>query len=77
MIGLDISPNDYVVVKKQKYARNGDIVIAVVENTATLKRYMPMNGKILLISENPSYEPIQVDENEVYINGVVVGVLKS
>jgi superfamily I DNA/RNA helicase/SOS-response transcriptional repressor LexA len=77
MIDVGIEPGNYVVVKKQSYANNRDIVVAVVEQTSTLKRYSPMNDKILLIPENSSYEPIMVDEEELYINGVVVGVLKK
>jgi len=77
MIDVGIEPGNYVVVKKQSYANNRDIVVAVVDQTSTLKRYTPMNDKILLIPENSSYEPIMVDEEELYINVVVNLVLKK
>ena len=77
MKDVGIDPGNYVVVKKQNYANNRDIVVAVVDDTSTLKRYSAMNDKILLIPENSSYEPIMVEEDDLYINGVVVGVLKK
>ena len=77
MKDVGINPGNYVVVKKQNYANNRDIVVAVVNDTSTLKRYSPMNDQILLIPENSAYEPIMVEEDDLYINGVVVGVLKK
>ena len=77
MIEIGIEPNDYVLVKKQNYANNRDIIVAVVDENSTLKRYFPMDDKILLIPENNNYKPISIKSNQLYINGVVTGVIKS
>lgn len=55
----------------------GDIVIAIIGEEATMKKYMLMGGSVLLISENTSYEPIQMNPEDVQINGKVIGVLKG
>lgn len=77
MINAGIEKDDIVIVHSQETADNNDIVIAVIGEDATMKRYMPMGGSILLISENPAYEPIQMNAEDVQINGKVIGVLKE
>lgn len=76
MINAGIDKGDYVVVHKQNYAENLDIVVGAVGNDATLKKYTTMGSKILLMPENKNYEPIIVDEKELFINGKVIGILK-
>lgn len=77
MIEANIEPGDHVLVKKQNVAESRDIVIGVVEDEATIKRYMPMGESILLVPENKKYEPILVKSKDLYINGKVIGVLKK
>ncbi len=77
MINVGIDVGDYVIVHKQNYADNLDIVVAVVGNEATLKKYTTMGDKVLLMPENREYEPIIVDEKDLRINGKVIGVLKT
>lgn len=77
MIGAGIDKGDIVIVHQQNTAANGDIVIAVIDDEATMKRYMPMGSNILLVSENPNYEPILMRSEDVHINGRVIGVLKK
>lgn len=77
MINAGIERDDYVVVHKQNYAENLDIIVAVVGNEATLKKYSNMGNKVLLLPENKKYEPIIVDEEDLIINGKVIGVLKK
>lgn len=77
MINADIYPGDYIVVKKQNYAENMNIIVAVVDEQATLKKYLRSGKSITLLPENDRYEPISVSEQELYINGVVVGVIKE
>ena len=43
----------------------------------TIKKYLPMGENILLITENKEYKPMEVKAYELYINGVVVGVVKN
>lgn len=77
MTGAGIDKGDIVVVHRQNTATNGDIVIAVIDEEATMKKYMPMGSNILLVSENPDYEPILMRSEDVHINGRVIGVLKK
>lgn len=77
MIGAGIDKGDMVVVHQQNTASNGDIVIAVIDGEATMKKYMPMGSEILLVAENPEFEPIMMRSEDVYINGRVIGVMKK
>ncbi|WP_391204686.1 transcriptional repressor LexA [Psychrobacillus sp. L4] len=77
MKGAGIDKGDTVIVNRQQSASNGDIVIAIIDEEATMKKFMPMGGYILLISENEKYEPIQMKKEDVLINGKVIGVMKS
>ena len=70
MIEAGIMDGDYVVVRKQPTAYNGDIVVAMVEDDATVKRFYRENGHFRLQPENPTMEPIIVPE--VTILGKVV-----
>lgn len=76
MIGAGIDKGDKVIVNRQNSASNGDIVIAVIGEEATMKKFMLMGDSVLLISENSNYEPIQMKREDVMINGKVIGVLK-
>jgi DNA helicase-2/ATP-dependent DNA helicase PcrA len=73
--GIDVG--DYVIVNKQSTADNGQIVIALLDDEATLKRYMQMGDSVLLIPENSRYEPINLNPDQVQINGIVIGLLKK
>ena len=73
--GIDIG--DYVVVNKQKKAENMQIVVATLDGESTLKKFMYMGESILLIPENPDYEPINVQSEDFEINGIVIGVIKD
>lgn len=77
MIGAGIDKGDTVIVNRQQSASNGDIVIAIIDEEATMKKFMPMGDSIILISENEKYEPIQMKKEDVLINGKVIGVLKN
>ena len=75
MIGAGILDGDLVVVKRQPTARDGEIVVAQIEDEATVKRLRRADGRIHLMPENDAFEPIVVDE--VLILGVVVGVMRK
>lgn len=62
MIEAGINNGDYVVVKEQQTAHNGEIVVALVEDGATVKRFYKENGHIRLQPENSSMDPIIVDD---------------
>jgi len=74
MINAGILDGDMVLVRPQQEATNGSIVVALVDNEATVKRYERGNGHVKLIAENPAYEPI-VSSN-VSLAGVVRSVIR-
>lgn len=76
MLGAGIYPGDILVVDKSLDAKNGKIVIAVVDGEFTVKRLQRYQNKITLKSENPSYKDIDIKkENELTIWGVVTSVI--
>ena len=77
MINKNIHDGDYVLINKQPTANIGDIAAVDIDGNATLKTYKTMGGKILLIPENDAYEPMFLDEEQVNIIGVAVGVIKK
>ena len=80
MIEDGIFDGDYVFVKKESTASRGDIVIALIENEATCKRYYPENGAIRFQPANANMEPIYVrasDFRETMIIGKVVGIFRQ
>jgi repressor LexA len=73
-----ILSGDYVLVEKSKTARNGEIVVALVDTTdATLKRFYREGDKIRLQPSNMSMQPIVVPAASVQIQGRVIGVLRK
>lgn len=75
MVEIGINDGDYVVVKEQPTATNGDIVVAVIDDGATVKRFFKERDHIRLQPENSSMEPIIVRE-DVIIAGKVVAVFR-
>ncbi len=74
MIEDGISDGDLVIVRRQQSAENGDIVVALLENEATVKRLYNEGGRVRLQPANPAMGPIFVDE--VAIIGKVVGLVR-
>ncbi len=83
MIGAGITDGSLVLIRRQDYAENGQIVACMVEgDSATLKRYRVQNDTILLLPENPSYKPFILSEKdfstgEAAILGVAIEVKKK
>lgn len=76
MIGAGIDDGDIVFVRKQDYAKEGDIVVALIEDEATLKRMkIGKDKRIVLHAENDRYADIETEE--LRIQGVAVKVLKT
>lgn len=75
MINAGIYSGDKIVVNKQDFASNGDIVVALIEDSATVKRFYQKNGKIILHPENDNMEDIVLDD--VLILGVVTGLIRK
>src|SRR5882757_865081 len=74
MVDAAITDGDWVVVRQQSVAENGDIVAAMIDGEATVKTFKRRDGHIWLLPSNPAYEPIPGDEATVL--GRVVAVLR-
>lgn len=74
MINVGIYDGDQIIVKKQETASNGEIVVALVDDSATVKRFYFENGHIRLQPENDFMEPILVDSCEII--GKVIGLIR-
>ena len=75
MIGAGILSGDLVVVRPQQVANDGQIVVARIEDEATVKRLSRRNGEVWLLPENPAYDPIDGSEAEVI--GLVKAVIRE
>jgi repressor LexA len=74
MINAGILDGDLVLVRPQPEAPDGTIVVALVDDEATVKRLHRGNGEIRLVAENPDYEPIVA--NHATLVGAVRGVVR-
>ena len=74
MLNAGILPGDLVVVHRQSEAHNGEIVVALFEDEATVKTFRRQKGHVWLIPENPDYQPI--DGTRAEIIGKVVAVIR-
>lgn len=75
MINAGILSGDKVVIRPQKTAEDGQIVVARIGDEATVKRLSRRNGEIWLLPENPNYEPI--DGSEAELIGLVKAVVRE
>lgn len=74
MINVGIYDGDQIIVHKQNTANNGDLVVALVDDSATVKTFYKENGHYRLQPENDSMEPILVDHVEIL--GKVAGLFR-
>ncbi len=80
MIEDHIDDGDYVVIRRQETARDGERVVARIDNEVTLKRYFRDKGQVRLEPANKTMQPIVLDESKAAnaeILGVLVGVLRK
>jgi repressor LexA len=77
MVNAGIFEGDLVIVSSTRSAVNGDIVVALINDEATVKTYENKNGKIRLIPQNDLYQPIEILNNDEFkLAGKVVGVVR-
>lgn len=78
MVDEQIRDGDYVIVNGRRSVDNGEMVIALIDNTsATVKKfYRERDGRVRLQPANENMAPIYVDEDAITIQGVVVGVMR-
>jgi repressor LexA len=79
MIDDHIQDGDYVVIRKQETARNGERVVAMIEGDVTLKKFYKERSRIRLEPANGNYAPIYVDpvSGDVRVLGVLAGVVRK
>ncbi len=75
MVDAAICDGDYVVIRQEQTAENGDIVAALIDGEATVKTFQRKNGQLWLLPHNPSFEPI--DGTHATILGKVTAVLRK
>jgi repressor LexA len=77
MINAGINDKDLVIVSPNEQSKNGDIVVALLNDEATVKKFEFINNKIRLIAENDSYKPIEVNRQDDFkLVGKVKGVVR-
>ncbi|NUT94244.1 MAG: repressor LexA, partial [Saccharothrix sp.] len=74
MVDAAITDGDWVVVRQQPTADNGDVVAAMIDGEATVKTFKRKDGHVWLMPHNPAYEPILGDEATIL--GKVTAVLR-
>ncbi|MCD4813208.1 transcriptional repressor LexA [bacterium] len=76
MIEDHILDGDHIIVEKRNRADNGEIVVALIENEATVKRLYREAGRVRLQPANAAMQPIYISEGDLHIQGIVIGVLR-
>jgi repressor LexA len=76
MIGEGIHDGDLVIVQRRERAESGEMVVALIGNEATLKRFYPEGKDIRLQPANPSMQPMRFPARDVRVQGVVVGLMR-
>jgi repressor LexA len=76
MIEDHIIEGDIVIIKRQDYARNGQIIAAIINDSTTLKRFYMKNDFFILQPANSKFEPIILKE-DLIISGVLVGLIRN
>jgi len=78
MIKAGINDGDIVIIREEKTARNGDIVVALIDDSeVTLKRFRKSGSKIILEPENDEYEPRVLDPERVQVQGHLAGLYRT
>lgn len=78
MINAGINDGDIVIIRREETARNGDIVVALIDDAeVTLKRFRRSGNKIILEPENDSYEPRVLDPERVQVQGHLAGLYRT
>lgn len=77
MIEAGIKDGDKIIVRKQTTADNGDIVVAMVEDSATVKRFFRRKGQLVLHPENAAYSDMTFEPGQLQILGKVIGLMRN
>jgi repressor LexA len=77
MIGEGIHDGDWVIVERRERAAPGEMVVALVGDDATLKRFYPEGDRVRLQPSNPTMQPIYVPATDLRVQGIVVGLMRK
>jgi repressor LexA len=77
MIDEGIHDGDFVIVQRREIAEPGEMVVALIGDDATLKRFYPEGNLVRLQPANPTMQPIRVPAREVKVQGIVVGLMRK
>lgn len=77
MIDAGILDGDYVIIRHQETAENGEIVCAMINGEATLKRFRKKGDVVTLLAENKSYPPMTISRGEFSIMGKMMGLIRK
>jgi repressor LexA len=76
MVNAAILDGDYVLVRRQQTAESGEIIVALLEDEATVKTLIREKGRVYLRPENPLFHPIAFDGENCQVLGKVIGVFR-
>lgn len=76
MINAGVLPRDHILVQQQNNAENGEMIVALIDDSATVKTFYREDGYIRLQPENDTMDPILVQETQLHILGKVIGVFR-
>jgi repressor LexA len=76
MIDEGVLDGDFVIVRRRETAEPGEMVVALIDGDATLKRYYPEGGRVRLQPANAEMEPLWVAAEQLQIQGIVVGLMR-
>ncbi len=77
MIDAGIMDGDKIIVRRQQTAENGEIIVALVDDAATVKRFYRRDGQIVLHPENEALSDMIFEDGEVSVLGKVVGLMRN
>jgi repressor LexA len=77
MVDEGIRDGDIVIVKRQRDAQNGQTVVALIGDDATIKQFHRRGARVELRPANPRMRPIVVDEGDLQIQGIVIGLIRK
>ncbi|MBI4168952.1 MAG: transcriptional repressor LexA [Acidobacteria bacterium] len=77
MVEEGIRDGDIVIVKRQRDARNGQTVVALIGDDATIKQFHRRGSRVELRPANPRMDPIVVEEGDLQIQGIVIGLIRK
>jgi len=77
MTGAGIMEGDWVAIRQQPVAENGEIVVALIDGDATIKKYKKTEGKVWLLAQNPDYDYDEIPSERAIIVGKVVAVFRK